>query len=492
MTYLLYADVYTRRNNACDEDSCCVNRATKIECADDPACGSACQNQRFQRRQYANISVIKTEKKGYGLRLDTDLQSNDFIIEYIGEVISESLFWERMIDYDKEGLKHFYFMFLSKGEFIDGTRKGNLGRFCNHSCTPNCYIEKWVVGNQLRIGIFAERNIMAGEELVINYNVNRYGADPQPCYCAESNCTGYIGGKTQTKRATKLSRATVDDGECVDKVEALPMDVEGVTNVMAASSRRRFNKRVYASTQRQAHLDRISNAAHALSAAIADAEDESDSDVSVYEGTLALASAKPTTRKAIQERLSLLEDFNVSRRDVLLEKRSRKLVGQQQRRVEKNNIINDIYAARLRKDERIQTPQFFRDQENNAVERTTFIEERTLLWKLKQEEESSRTRNQSDHLNQNMSQASQAQTASYHRLLSTEVAGRSVPRVCTTSLHSSQPVLAPSRLLRYDLLPPQSRASNVRVSNIGQTSSERMNKRQHPYKWPHLDHRLYY
>ena len=189
-----------------------------------------------------------------------------------------------------------------------------------------------------------------------------------------------------------------------------------------------------------------------------------------------------------------LADFIVFRRSVLSEKRSRKLAMRQQRRIEEDYLMRAIYAARIRKDKRTQTRQFFRDQEYDAVERTTFIEERKLLWKLKQlsKEESSRTKNQSDHLNQNMSQASQAQTASYHRLLSTEVDGRSVPRVCTTSLHSSQPVLAPSRLLRYDLLPPQSRASNVRVSNIGRTSSERMNKRQHPYKWPHLDHRPYY
>ena len=162
-------------NHACADDSC-INRATKMECVDkDCNCGNDCQNQRFQRKQYANVSVIKTDKKGYGLRANANLQSGDFIFEYIGEVINEPTFRQRMLRYDNEGIKHFYFMSLTKSEFVDATKKGNLGRFCNHSCNPNCYVDKWVVGKKLRMGIFAGRNIQAGEELVFNYNVDRYG-----------------------------------------------------------------------------------------------------------------------------------------------------------------------------------------------------------------------------------------------------------------------------------------------------------------------------
>lgn len=130
-----------------------------------------------------------------------------------------------MLKYDREGIKHFYFMSLTRSEFVDATKKGNLGRFCNHSCNPNCFVDKWVVGEKLRMGIFALRTIRAGEELVFNYNVDRYGADPQPCYCAEPNCTGFIGGKTQTERATKLPLATIealgiDDGDNWDTAVA--------------------------------------------------------------------------------------------------------------------------------------------------------------------------------------------------------------------------------------------------------------------------------
>ncbi|KAI4910389.1 hypothetical protein J4E90_007824 [Alternaria incomplexa] len=210
-------DSTTKTNHACGEDSDCINRATKMECLGDCSCGRKCQNQRFQRKQYADVTVIKTEKKGFGLRANKNMAPGDFVFEYIGEVIDERTFRRRMGQYDEEGIKHFYFMSLTKGEFVDATKKGNLGRFCNHSCNPNCFVDKWVVGDKLRMGIFVERNVKAGEELVFNYNVDRYGADPQPCYCGEPNCSGFIGGKTQSDNATNLNNDTIaalgiDDG----------------------------------------------------------------------------------------------------------------------------------------------------------------------------------------------------------------------------------------------------------------------------------------
>lgn len=231
-----------------------------MECLGNGTCGSDCQNQRFQRKEYADVAVIKTEKKGYGLRAEADLRPNQFIFEYVGEVIPEAQFRRRMRQYDEQGIKHFYFMSLGPGEFVDATKKGNLGRFCNHSCNPNCYIDKWVVGDKVRMGIFAQRSIEVGEELAFNYNVDRYGTDPQPCYCGEPNCVGFIGGRTQTGRATKLSDATIEalgiedaddwdtatakrprkkkmgepDEEYVDSVEPKSLDENGVTKVMAA------------------------------------------------------------------------------------------------------------------------------------------------------------------------------------------------------------------------------------------------------------------
>ena len=194
-------------------------------------CGGSCQNQRFQNRNYANVSVIQTEKKGYGLRANVDIPPHTFIYEYIGEVIDEPNFRQRTNKYADEGIKHFYFMSIKKGEFIDATKKGCLARFCNHSCNPNCMVEKWVVGDKLRMGIFSNEHIRAGEELTFDYNVDRYGAEPQACFCGEPNCIGYIGGKTQTEAATKLPAIFV---------EALGIDdADGWTTATAKKPKRR-------------------------------------------------------------------------------------------------------------------------------------------------------------------------------------------------------------------------------------------------------------
>ncbi|KAK6330772.1 histone methyltransferase set2 [Orbilia javanica] len=243
-------------NHACSQN--CINAETFVECVDgDSNCGGQCQNQRFQKREYADVSVIQTEMKGYGLRANTSMEPGTFIYEYVGEVIGESQFRKRREQYGKEDIKHFYFMSIKVGEYIDATKKGCLARFCNHSCNPNSMVEKWVVGGKLRMGIFAKVKIEAGEELTFDYNVDRYGADPQKCFCGEPNCIGYIGGKTQTEASTKLptlylealglddddawltatsrkaqKKKKNDDGDYIYKAKTKELSHDGVPKVM--------------------------------------------------------------------------------------------------------------------------------------------------------------------------------------------------------------------------------------------------------------------
>ena len=53
--------------------------------------------------------------------------------------------------------------------------QGALGRFINHSCEPNCETQKWLVQGELAIGLFATKDIGAGQELTFDYNFERYG-----------------------------------------------------------------------------------------------------------------------------------------------------------------------------------------------------------------------------------------------------------------------------------------------------------------------------
>ncbi|KAG6331704.1 hypothetical protein ID866_7384 [Astraeus odoratus] len=209
--------------DACGHGSDCINRLTQVECLpEDCRCRSFCQNQRFQRKEYANVEIVLTEKKGYGLRAGTDIPKDTFIYEYVGEVVSHPSFMKRMREYAEEGILHFYFMMLQKDEYIDATKRGGIGRFANHSCSPNCYVAKWTVGTHVRMGIFAKRFIQRDEELTFNYNVDRYGHvhDAQQCYCGEPNCVGYLGGKTQTDIAA-MDDLYLDALGITDEVEKL-------------------------------------------------------------------------------------------------------------------------------------------------------------------------------------------------------------------------------------------------------------------------------
>lgn len=41
--------------------------------------------------------------------------------------------------------KDFYIMELDNGLYVDGKHKGSNSRFINHSCDPNCELQRWVV-----------------------------------------------------------------------------------------------------------------------------------------------------------------------------------------------------------------------------------------------------------------------------------------------------------------------------------------------------------
>lgn len=61
-------------------------------------------------------------------------------------------------------------MYFDQNMIIDATR-GSIARFVNHSCEPNCRMEKWTVAGKPRMALFAgDQGIMTGEELTYDYN----------------------------------------------------------------------------------------------------------------------------------------------------------------------------------------------------------------------------------------------------------------------------------------------------------------------------------
>ncbi|XP_040997557.1 uncharacterized protein LOC121243496 isoform X5 [Juglans microcarpa x Juglans regia] len=174
----------------------CLNRVLNIECVQGTCpCGELCSNQQFQKQRYAKLEWFRSGKKGYGLKLVEDISKGQFLIEYVGEVLDMHAYEARQKDYAFKGHRHFYFMTLNGSEVIDACAKGNLGRFINHSCDPNCRTEKWMVNGEICIGLFALRDIKKDEEVTFDYNYVRvFGAAAKKCYCGAPQCRGYIGG----------------------------------------------------------------------------------------------------------------------------------------------------------------------------------------------------------------------------------------------------------------------------------------------------------
>ncbi len=72
-----------------------------------------------------------------------------FVIEYVGEVISQQEKEER-----ESRRENAYIMMYNKYEYIDGLKKGNPSRFINHSCEPNAEVHRYVILCNIMFDIF--------------------------------------------------------------------------------------------------------------------------------------------------------------------------------------------------------------------------------------------------------------------------------------------------------------------------------------------------
>ncbi|XP_032723774.1 histone-lysine N-methyltransferase SETD2 isoform X3 [Lontra canadensis] len=246
---------------ACGED--CLNRLLMIECSSRCPNGDYCSNRRFQRKQHADVEVILTEKKGWGLRAAKDLPSNTFVLEYCGEVLDHKEFKARVKEYARNKNIHYYFMALKNDEIIDATQKGNCSRFMNHSCEPNCETQKWTVNGQLRVGFFTTKLVTSGSELTFDYQFQRYGKEAQKCFCGSANCRGYLGGENRVSiRAAggKMKKERSRKKDSVDgELEALLENGEGLSDKNQVLSLSRLMVRIETLEQKLTCLELIQN-----------------------------------------------------------------------------------------------------------------------------------------------------------------------------------------------------------------------------------------
>ncbi|XP_036199659.1 histone-lysine N-methyltransferase ASH1L isoform X6 [Myotis myotis] len=188
----------------------CLNRMIFAECSPNTCpCGEQCCNQRIQRHEWVQcLERFRAEEKGWGIRTKEPLKAGQFIIEYLGEVVSEQEFRNRMIEQYHNHSDH-YCLNLDSGMVIDSYRMGNEARFINHSCDPNCEMQKWSVNGVYRIGLYALKDMPAGTELTYDYNFHSFNVEKQQlCKCGFEKCRGIIGGKSQRMNGLTSSKSS--------------------------------------------------------------------------------------------------------------------------------------------------------------------------------------------------------------------------------------------------------------------------------------------
>jgi SET domain-containing protein len=123
------------------------------------------------------IERKKSQLHGYGVFALETINKNKRIIDYAGELISNKQSEAREDRYLAKGC--IWVFRVNRNWSRDAAVGGNVARFINHSCRPNCWIE--VDAKTKTIWVRAAKTIRKGQELVYDYNTE--GDKVIPCKC---------------------------------------------------------------------------------------------------------------------------------------------------------------------------------------------------------------------------------------------------------------------------------------------------------------------
>jgi SET domain-containing protein len=123
----------------------------------------------------AMIQRRRSKIAGWGVYATGPINKNKRIVTYDGEKINNKECLRRERKTVPRG--EIWCFTLNRLYVRDAAVGGNVARYINHSCKPNCYTT--VIGDT--IWIIAARNIRRGEELTYNYNTE--GTAGIACRC---------------------------------------------------------------------------------------------------------------------------------------------------------------------------------------------------------------------------------------------------------------------------------------------------------------------
>ncbi len=139
---------------------------------------------------------------GHGIFALRVLAGDVRLMEYRGRRVSATEVARRFGNTAASG--HTFLFALNAHYYIDGADGGNLARWINHSCNPNCEAMTYVnidgIEERDRVYIQTLRPISSGEELSFDYAIELSGdiddaaVQAWRCRCGAANCRGTMVG----------------------------------------------------------------------------------------------------------------------------------------------------------------------------------------------------------------------------------------------------------------------------------------------------------
>jgi SET domain-containing protein len=137
------------------------------------------------------LAVRRSGIHGKGVFARELIPAGTRLIEYTGERITQEE-GDRRYPWDDSVPYHTLLFTVEDDLLVDGGVRGNLSRYINHSCDPNCAS----VIEERRIYIDSIREILPGEELTFDYRMIIQGRHTPaekrrfPCGCGAAGCRG--------------------------------------------------------------------------------------------------------------------------------------------------------------------------------------------------------------------------------------------------------------------------------------------------------------
>ncbi|KFD56816.1 hypothetical protein M514_02493 [Trichuris suis] len=161
------------------------------ECHESCTCSRNCDNKATQSPLTFQFHVRHCGGKGWGLFASEYIPAKSFLFHYAGKFVQDR-------EIVAEDTNDYVFMISAESEpsaysFIDASSYGNLSRFVNHSCVPNCFAVRVRSGFEdrrfSRICFFSRQDIQPSEEITIDYSDSYWNYKGHAkCLCKQHEC----------------------------------------------------------------------------------------------------------------------------------------------------------------------------------------------------------------------------------------------------------------------------------------------------------------